>query len=109
MARRRLSRMAMGIRWCRWQRQRHSDGTTTPSWTKESSARFPLVWVRTHDEYYKDTTLRHQVVTSSHEHARRDLFAELVGPARTRGMKVYARILESSCRSFTVSECDRPS
>src|SRR5207344_3016744 len=67
--------------------------------TDNANRRFPLVWVRTHAEYYKDTTLRHQVVTSDHEYAKRDLFAELIPPARARGMKVYARILESSAMS----------
>lgn len=65
--------------------------------------RFPLVWVRTHDRYYTDTTLRHQVVDANHEHAGRDLFAELVEPARRRGMKIYARILESSAMSRVVA------
>ena len=37
--------------------------------TDNAGRRFPLVWVRTHDQYYKDTTLRHQVVDASHEHA----------------------------------------
>ena len=71
--------------------------------TDNTGRRFPLVWVRTHDRYYTDTTLRHQVVDASHEHARRDLFAELVEPARRRGMKIYARILESSAMSRVVA------
>lgn len=66
--------------------------------------RFPLVWVRTHDRYYTGTTtLRHQRVDGDHEYAGRDLFAELVEPARCRGMKVYARILESSAMSRVVA------
>ena len=75
--------------------------------TDNAGRRFPLVWVRTHDQYYKDTTLRHQAVDASHEHARRDLFAELVEPARKRGMKVYARILESSAMSRVVANYDK--
>jgi hypothetical protein len=71
--------------------------------TDNAGRRFPLVWVRTHDRYYKDTSLRHQVVTPEHEHAKRDLFAELVAPARKRGMKIYARILESSSMSRVVA------
>jgi hypothetical protein len=71
--------------------------------TDNAGRRFPLVWVRTHEQYYKDTTLRHQVVDDRHEHARRDLFAELVEPARRRGMKVYARILESSAMRRVVA------
>jgi len=69
--------------------------------------RFPLVWVRTHDQYYKDTSLRHQVVGAGDEHATRDLFAELAGPARARGMKVYARVLESPAMSRVVANYDR--
>jgi hypothetical protein len=69
--------------------------------------RFPLVWVRTHDQYYKDTSLRHQLVTASHEHAKRDLFAELAEPARKRGMKIYARILESSAMNRVVSNYNK--
>lgn len=65
--------------------------------------KFPLVWVRTHEQYYKDTTLRHQVVDDTFAHHARDLFAELVEPARRRGMKVYARVLESSGMSRLVA------
>ena len=71
--------------------------------TDNTNRRFPLVWVRTHEPYYKDTTLRHQVVSQTDDHANRDLFAELAGPARKRGMKVYARILESSAMSRVVA------
>lgn len=64
--------------------------------TDNAGRRFPLVWVKTDDQYYKNTTLRHQVVDATHEHHGRDLFAEIAEPARKRGMKVYARVLESS-------------
>jgi hypothetical protein len=69
--------------------------------------RFPLVWVRPHDQYYKDTSLRHPAAVAGDEHANRDLFAELVGPARTRGMKIYARILESPAMSRVVANYER--
>jgi hypothetical protein len=65
--------------------------------------RLPLLWVRTHDRYYTDTGLRHQVVDTTYDYAGRDLFAELAGPARSRGMKVYARILESPAMSRIVA------
>lgn len=68
-----------------------------------TNRRLPLVWVRAHEQYYKDTTLRHQVVNPGDEHAKRDLFAELVEPARKRGMKIYARILESSAMNRVVA------
>src|SRR4051812_46808728 len=71
--------------------------------TDNTGRRLPLVWVRTHEQYYKDTTLRHQAVAAGDEHAGRDLFAELVAPARARGMKIYARILESPAMSRVVS------
>jgi hypothetical protein len=61
---------------------------------------FPLVWVRSHDEYYKNSSLRHQRIQPEHEHADRDLFAEMVQPCRERGMKVYARVLESGGRTI---------
>src|SRR5689334_17588139 len=65
--------------------------------------KFPLVWMRTHEQYYKDTTLRHQVITPDLEHSKRDLFAEIVEPAKKRGMKIYARILESSAMRNVVA------
>ncbi|HWB85188.1 MAG TPA: hypothetical protein VG675_13670 [Bryobacteraceae bacterium] len=58
--------------------------------------KFPAVWVKTHEQYYKNTSLRHQVPDSSFEYANRDLFEEVQQPARKRGMKVYARILEGA-------------
>jgi len=66
----------------------------------QRSRKLPLVWVKQHDQYFKDTSLRHPKVDSSFDYANRDLFAEVVGPARTRGMKVYARILEAGPRGI---------
>jgi hypothetical protein len=60
----------------------------------------PLVWVKQHDQYFRDTTLRHQKVDASFDYADRDLFVEMIEPARRRGLKVYARILEASSRSI---------
>ncbi len=71
--------------------------------TDNSKRQFPLVWVRTHDRYYNDTSLRHQKVSPEAEHASRDLFSEIVEPARKRGMKIYARILESSAMRRVVA------
>jgi hypothetical protein len=56
--------------------------------------KLPAVWVKHHDQYFNDTTLRHQRPDNSYEYANRDLFQEVQEPARRRGMKVYARILE---------------
>jgi hypothetical protein len=63
--------------------------------TDNARRKFPLVYVKTHEQYYKNTTLRHQVVDATFEHQDHDLFTELVEPARKRGMKVYARVLEA--------------
>jgi hypothetical protein len=61
----------------------------------QQSRNLPLVWVKQHDQYFKDTTLRHPPVDGSFDYHDRDLFAEMMKPLRARGMKVYARILES--------------
>lgn len=71
--------------------------------TDNVGRKFPLVYVRTHDQYYTNTTLRHQRLDASFEHQSRDLFSEIVAPARSRGMKVYARVLESSAMSRVVA------
>jgi len=61
----------------------------------QRTRKLPQVYVKLHDEYYKDTSLRHQQVDSSFAYFNRDLFAEMREPATKRGMKVYARILEA--------------
>src|SRR5882724_9058148 len=42
--------------------------------------KLPAVWVRHHEQYFKDTTLRHQVPDSSYEYAGRNLFEEVQEP-----------------------------
>jgi len=54
----------------------------------------PYVWVKHHDEYFKNTILRHVPVDPKSEYAGHDLFAEMLAPIRQRKMKLYARILE---------------
>jgi hypothetical protein len=68
--------------------------------TDNTGRKFPLVWVKTHDRYYTHTTLRHQVVDATFEHHDRDLFHEMAEPARKRGMKIYARVLEAGGRTI---------
>jgi hypothetical protein len=58
--------------------------------------KLPAVWVKHHEQYFKNTALRHQVPDRSYEYADRDLLQEVQEPARKRGMKVYARILEGA-------------
>jgi hypothetical protein len=62
--------------------------------------RVPMVWVKHHDEYFKDTVLRIRQTDPGLEFADRDLFREIVEPARQRGMTVCARILEGSGRAI---------
>ena len=54
----------------------------------------PYVWVRHHEEYFRNTILRHLPVDSRQEYAGHDLFAEMLEPIRKRKMKLYVRILE---------------
>lgn len=68
--------------------------------TDNSQREFPLVWVRTHEKFYRNTSLRHQQVDDTFEHAKRDLFAELVEPCRKRGIKIYPRVLEAGSRTI---------
>lgn len=58
------------------------------------SGPLPTAWVRQHEQYFRDTTLRVRPTDPSLEYAGRDLFHEVREPARRRGMKLYARILE---------------
>ena len=48
--------------------------------------KLPAVWVRHHEQYFKNTALRHHTVDSSYEYANRDLVQEVQEPARKRGM-----------------------
>jgi len=59
-----------------------------------NSRNLPYVWVRHHEEYFKETVLRHLPPDPRQEYASHDLFAEMLEPCRKRGMKLYARILE---------------
>lgn len=62
------------------------------------SRKLPMVWVKHHEQYFKDTSLRHPVTPADYEYANRDIFAEALPAIRKRGMKLYARILEGSGR-----------
>lgn len=69
--------------------------------------KFPLVWVRHHDQFFRDTSLRHQPVAPDAEFANKDIFAELQQPVRRRGMKLYARILEGTDLGAAVTNWSR--
>ncbi|MBN1386832.1 MAG: hypothetical protein JW965_00185 [Bacteroidales bacterium] len=56
----------------------------------------PAVWVRHNEKYFKDTVLRIKATDKELEFSDRDLFKEIRQPANERGIKVFARILEST-------------
>lgn len=62
---------------------------------RDFRGKVPAVWVKHHEEYFRDTTLRVRPPKPGLEFSDRDLFSEMVAPARQRGMKVYARVLEA--------------
>ena len=65
-----------------------------------ATRKLPFVWVKHHDEYFRDTVLRHPVPSPDLEYAGHDLFAELVLPCRKRGIKIYPRMLDPFSREF---------
>jgi len=67
-----------------------------------STRNLPQVWVTPHDEFYTNTSLRHHIDPAS-EYAGRDVLAELAEPAKKRGIKLYARILEGSGTDLVAS------
>lgn len=67
----------------------------------------PVIWVKAHARYYRDTSLRHPPVNPDLEYADRDVFRELLAPARARGMKIYARVLEGDAMAGFIANYDR--
>jgi hypothetical protein len=59
-----------------------------------------MVWVESHDEYYGGTLIRNRRDPKTEEYADRDILAEILEPARKRGIGVYARILEGHSASL---------
>ena len=60
--------------------------------------KIPGVWMKHNDKYFRETSLRIKPTDASLEFSDRDLFTEIRQPADKRGIKVFARILESSGR-----------
>ena len=72
----------------------------------QRSRKLPQVYVKLHDQYYKDTSLRHQQVDSSFAYYGRDLFSEMREPASKRGMR---RLLGRTCPAANARSLDRVS
>lgn len=64
-----------------------------------ASRNLPLVWARPHEEYYKDTFLRHAKPAANTEFQGKDVFETLADPCRKRGIRLFARILEGHGRT----------
>jgi len=58
----------------------------------------PHLWVRHNERAFAGQVVQHARVRADLEYADRDIFEEIRQPARQRGMKVYARILEADAR-----------
>lgn len=60
----------------------------------ERGRKLPGVWINHHDDRFRGTVLRHKKSSPDMEYADKDILADLMEPARKRGMQVYARFLE---------------
>lgn len=56
----------------------------------------PRAWIKHHEKYYSDTTLRHLAPERSSVYSGEEIYEKLSGPAHRRGMKVYERMYEPS-------------
>ncbi len=63
-----------------------------------AKSKLPRLWVRQNAKAFAGKVVQHRPVNSDCEFSERDLFHEIQKPARQRGMKVYARILEADAR-----------
>ena len=61
-------------------------------------SRLPHLWVRHRSDAFAGRLVQHVRPDTNLEYSDRDLFREIQAPARQRGMKVYARILEADAR-----------
>lgn len=52
------------------------------------------IFFKPHEAFYGHTPLRHKLPDPALEYAGREIFADLAGPARRRGIKVYERMYE---------------
>jgi hypothetical protein len=60
-----------------------------------NNRKLPAVWVKHNESAFKNTKLRHATADKSIEYADRDIFKDILKPARQRNMKVFVRMLES--------------
>jgi len=60
----------------------------------ERKRNLPGVWIKHNEKRFGGTFLRHKRNPNVEEYADRDILEDLYEPAKKRGMKLYARILE---------------
>lgn len=61
-------------------------------------SRLPYNWVRHRSKSFAKKVVRHEEPNADLEYGDRDIFREIQNPAKHRGMKIYARILEADSR-----------
>ena len=70
-----------------------------PVQPRDPSARIlPYQWMKFPQNAFDDLVLQHEGPRPEAEYNDRDIFKELVEPCRSRGIRVYARILEADNR-----------
>ena len=62
-----------------------SSPRTTGNHRATSARKLPLVWVKQHDQYFKDTTLRHQKVDATFDYADRISSRRCCRPSASAG------------------------
>lgn len=71
-------------------------GVPLPDNSKRQLSR---VWVRHHDKYYRDTTLRHVKPDPAWTYSGKEIFADVTQAAHRRGIKIYERMYEPSSKA----------
>ena len=64
-----------------------------------SKRKLSRIWVRHHEKYYKETTLRHMEPDPSWYYSGKEIFADLSEAAHKRGIKLYERMYEPSSKA----------
>jgi hypothetical protein len=64
-----------------------------------SKRKLARVWVRHHEKYYGDTTLRHMERDPSWAYSGKEIFADVASAAHQRGVRVYERMYEPTSKA----------
>lgn len=69
-----------------------------------SKRTLPRVWVRHHERYYRETSLRHMKPDPTWTYCGKEIYADLAAAAHSRGMKLYERMYEPTDRATAYIE-----